>query len=181
MADDGSGVPVDGAGAAAGPTGPGWVIQLKGYHFHNTNLGLRFTNNEGKEFVENTFLKSLEEGSVQLPDGPNGAMIEVPIAKLGVQCPVVTTENPIVDVNYYPDAVGGETGSQMMGRMSDPTLGADGQPVGPKIWKLRRYDFTVQFYWKPTPRSARQAKPAAAAGSEPIDTVSVGDSTGPTG
>jgi type IV pilus assembly protein PilM len=184
VAADGSGVPAEGAETAGGPTGPGWVIQLKGYHFHNTNLGLRFTNDEGKEFIENTFIKSLEEGSVQLPDGPNGELVDVPIAKLGVQCPVVITENPIIDVNYFPEAVGGESGSQMMGRMPEPTRGVAGeeaQPVGPKIWKLRRYDFTIQFYWKPTPRTARKEKPPAAEGGESLDTVSVGDSTGPTG
>ena len=69
------------------PDGPGWVIQLKGYHFHNTYPGkpeLNFTNDEGKEFIENTFFKALEEGTVQLPDGPNGELVEVPIAKLGI-------------------------------------------------------------------------------------------------
>jgi len=164
------------------------VIQLKGYHFHNTNLGVRFTNDEGKEFIENTFFKALEENTVQLPDGPNGPngeMVDVPIAKLGVGYPVVTTENPIIDVDFFPDAVGGETGSQMSSRMPEPGLrGAAGedQPVGPKIWKLRCYDFTIQFYWKPTPRTARQAKPAAAEDGESLDTVSVGDDgVGPTG
>ena len=136
-----------------------------------------FTNDEGKEFIENTFFKSLEEGSVELPDGPNGEPVEVPIAKLGIQCPVVTTENPIIDVNYFPEAVGGEPGSQLMNRMPEPARGVaddEAQPVGPKIWKLRRYDFTIQFYWKPTPRTARQEKPPAAEGGESLDTVSVG-------
>jgi type IV pilus assembly protein PilM len=178
VADDGSGMMAEGgAEAAAGtaPTGPGWVIQLKGYHFHNSSHGVRFTNDEGKEFIENTFIKQLEEGSIQLPDGPGGELIEVPIAKLGVQCPVVTTENPIIDVNYFPEAIGGEAG------MMKQSVGADGQPLPPKLWKLRRYDFTVQFYWKPTPRTARQNPPAAAEGGEPGDMAAVGDGAGPAG
>jgi type IV pilus assembly protein PilM len=178
VADDGSGMMAEGgAEAAAGtaPTGPGWVIQLKGYHFHNSNLGVRFTNDEGKEFIENTFIKQLEEGSIQLPDGPGGELIEVPISKLGVQCPVVTTENPIIDVNYFPEAIGGEAGTMKQ------SVGADGQPLPPKLWKLRRYDFTLQFYWKPTPRTARQNPPAAAEGGEPGDMAAVGDGTGPAG
>ncbi|MEX2092781.1 MAG: pilus assembly protein PilM [Pirellulales bacterium] len=181
--DDGSDVPVEGAEAAGGPTGPGWVIQLKGYHFHNSYRGVRFVNNEGKEFVENTFFKALEEGTIQLPDGPNGALVDVPITKLGIQCPVVTTENPIINVTYFPEAVGGEIGSQAMNRMPEAGLGAAGDaiPAGPKIWKLRRYDFTIQMYWKPTPGTARQEKPAAAEGGESVDTVSVGDAAGPTG
>jgi type IV pilus assembly protein PilM len=177
-------VPAEGA---AGPTGPGWVIQLKGYHFHNSYPGkpeLNFTNDEGREFIENTFFKALEEGSIQLPDGPSGpdgpTSVDVPIAKLGIQCPVVTTDNPTINVTYYPEAVGDETGSQMMNRMSESGRGAEAgeaADAGPKRWKLRRYDFTIQFYWKPTPRTARQEKPAAAEG----ETVSVGDAGGPTG
>ena len=127
---------------------------------------LRFTNNEGKEFIENTFFKNLEEGSVELPDGPNGELVEVPYAKLGISCPVVITENPIVDVTYFPDAIGRR--SRVGVSMSpSPEMGgrrgaASEEPVGPKMWKLRRYDFTIQFYWKPTPRSTRLAPPAAA-------------------
>lgn len=186
VAADGSGAPAEGGAAAgAAPTGPGWVIQLKGYHFHNTNLGLKFTNDEGKEFIENTFFKKLDEGSVQLPDGPDGALVDVPFTKLGIQCPVVITENPIIDVNYFPEAVGDPAG-QMTSRQPEMSVGGPNEeavPVGPKIWKLRRYDFTIQLYWKPTPRTARQEKPPAAESGEAgeSDTVSVGDGAGPTG
>jgi len=182
MAMDGATAGIDGAAAApAGPTGPGWVIQLKGYHFHNTNAGLRFTNNEGKTFIERTFFKNLEEGSIQLPDGPGGEMIEVPYSKLGISSPVVITENPILPVDYLPEAMSGEAGRAMM--QSTEMTGRGGpseEPVGPKVWKLRRYDFTIQFYWAPTPRSARLAPPSAA-GDAAGDTAAVGDGMGPTG
>ena len=169
VADDGSVVPAE--GAVAGPTGPGWIIQLKGYHFHNTYPGkpdLVSSNDEGKEFIENTFIKALEEGTVELPDGPNGELVDVPIAKLGIEYPVVTTENPIISVTYFPEATDGDTSGRMMrsqmseGREGVSRLGVagDGGITQPKIWKLRRYDFTIQFFWKQTPRSARQEKPA---------------------
>lgn len=62
------GMPVEGAAAAGpAPAGSGWIIQLKGYHFHNTYPGkpeLNFTNDEGKEFIENTFFKALDENSI---------------------------------------------------------------------------------------------------------------------
>jgi type IV pilus assembly protein PilM len=170
-----------GAAAAGGPTGPGWVIQLKGYHFHNTNAGLRFTNDEGKEFIENTFIKNLEEGSIELPDGPNGELVEVSYSKLGISAPVVITENPILDVVYLPEAVGGEAGRGAMAMSEGGRGGETGEPAGPKTWKLRRYDFTIQFYWTPTPRTARLAPPAAAADGEAGDTAALGDAAGPTG
>ncbi|MGD9634215.1 MAG: type IV pilus assembly protein PilM [Pirellulales bacterium] len=179
-AADGAAPAADGAAAPAGPTGPGWVIQLKGYHFHNTNGKLRFTKEEGKLFIEKTFFKNLEEGSVELPDGPNGELVDVPYTKLGISAPVVITENPIIDVTYLPDAVGGE-GGRTMAPM--PVAGGrGGETAGPVIkeWPLRRYDFTIQFYWTPTPRSARLAPPAAPGG-EPGDTAALGDGTGPTG
>lgn len=185
MAADGSAVPADSTAAPAGPAGPGWVIQLKGYHFHNTNGKVRFNGiddeGEGKEFIENTFFKNLEEGSIKLPDGPNGEMVQVPYTKLGISAPVVITENPIVDVTYLPDAAGGEGGRAAMAPL--PAAGGRGgestEPVA-KEWKLRRYDFTIQFYWTPTPRSARLAPPAPAEG-EAGDTAALGDTAGPTG
>ena len=140
---------------------------------------IRYTSDdEGKEFVERTFIESLEKGTVELPDGPNGAMVEVPISKLGVQYPVVITSNPIIDVAFYPEEVENGTNQSPYSRGAEFGDMSGTEPQGPKIWKLRRYDFTIQFYWTPTPRSARQEKPAAAEG-EP--TVSVGDGVGPTG
>jgi hypothetical protein len=57
---------------------------------------------------------------------------------------------------------------------------ASEEPVGPKIWKLRRYDFTIQFYWTPTPRTARLA-PSASGDGEAGDTAALSDMMGPTG
>jgi len=183
VATDGSAV----AAEVAPPSGPGWIIQLKGYHFHNTfkdKPELVASNDEGKEFIENTFFKALDEGSVGLPDGPNNQLVEVSIQKLGIQFPVVTTENPIISVAYLPEATDDGSGNQRMGGMQvmagrGAVPAGEAVPAGPKVWRLRRYDFTIQFLWKQTPRSARQEKPAAAAESE--STVSAGEAAGPTG
>jgi type IV pilus assembly protein PilM len=183
MATDDSGQPMDGAAAAGGPTGPGWVIQFQGYHFHNSIAGVRLTNNEGKEFIERTFFKKLEEGSVELPDGPNGELVEVTYKELGIQAPVVITENPIIDVDYFPEAIDGEPNRTAAAPMPMARGGrgvASEEPVGPKIWKLRRYDFTIQFYWTPTPRTARLA-PSASGDGEAGDTAALSDMMGPTG
>jgi type IV pilus assembly protein PilM len=185
LADDGSGA----AAEVAAPSGPGWIIQLKGYHFHNTFPGkpeLVSPNDEGKEFIENTFCQALTNGSVQLPDGPENSLVDVPIQKLGIQFPVVTTENPIIPVPFLPEAVedgsGGPRmgGGEMIGRRGSSATG-ETMPAGPKVWKLRRYDFTIQFLWIQTPRSARQEQPAAGADGDTLETVSVGDDAGPQG
>jgi hypothetical protein len=131
-------------------------------------------------FIEKTFFTNLEDGSIELPDGPDGEMVQVPYTKLGISAPVVITENPIIDVTYLPDAVGGEGGRTMAPMpVAGGRAGETAEPVI-KEWKLRRYDFTIQFYWTPTPRSTRLAPPAAAGG-EPGDTAALGDGAGPTG
>jgi type IV pilus assembly protein PilM len=185
MADDGNGAPTE----AAPPSGPAWVIQLKGYHFHNTFPGkpeLVSTNDEGKEFIERAFFEPLRDGSVKLPDGPGETLVDVPIQKLGIRFPVVITENPIIPVNYLPEAIDDGSGSQRMGGME--SIGRRGavatgntMPDGPKVWKLRRYDFTIQFLWTQTPRSARQEQPAAGTGNDSVETAAAGDAAGARG
>ena len=78
---------------------PGWMIQLDGYHFHNTDQ-----HHEGTRFIVETFFKELESGSVKLPDGPDGELIDVPIKDLGIHHPVVITELKIATVPYFPEA-----------------------------------------------------------------------------
>jgi type IV pilus assembly protein PilM len=159
-------------GAAGGPTGEGWVIQLNGYHFHNIN-----PRTEGQRFVEDTLIESLENGTVMLPDGPNGEMVEVSMDELGISHPVVITPNPIYPVEYSPDATSetglrrGRTAAAATGRPTSRTGGRRNprqeveEVEEPVIWKLREYDFVVQFAWVPTPRSERIAKRAGGEGS----------------
>ena len=141
-----------------GPTGDGWVIQLVGYHFHNDG------KNEGEQFLRSTLIQSLEEGSIELPDGPGGEMIEVSFKDLGIGYPVVITKNKIESVQYDPEAEEGEQAgrprrtaeSGIGGRNSRGARGGQTADKGPEVWKLRRYDFVVQFTWTPTPRHVRQ-------------------------
>jgi type IV pilus assembly protein PilM len=141
MEEDGSGE----SGGAKSPSGPGWIIQLVGYHFHNSDL-----DNEGGKFVNNTIVTNLEEGSVQLPDGPNGEMVDVPFKELGISFPVLVTSNRILTVPYTPDS----TGADATGERSAPA----GPGIKSENWRLRQYDFVVQFVWQPNPRTQRLKK-----------------------
>lgn len=143
------------AGSGSGPTGEGWVIQLVGHHFHNQG-GL-----EGEQFVRETFIQQLEEGTIQLPDGADGEMLDVTYKELGIDFPVVVTKNKIEKVTYSPDATDeGKSSGPNFGGSGMPVDGVGGgsdQPEVPEIWKLRRYDFILQFAWTPTPKNQRQA------------------------
>ena len=58
--------------AGKGPTsdlvkGPCWVIEIKGFHFHNNEEDLNSRNHE-REYLKKTLIKNLQ-GQVELPDG----------------------------------------------------------------------------------------------------------------
>ena len=156
--------------------GPGWVIQLTGYHYHNLDQ-----NNQTRRFVNNTLIKNLEERTVQLPDGPDGQMIDVPLADLRISHPWVVEGKPlrdeVIDPNapneFVPGVLAATVARDMAAADTDGEGGyggsrngasaagrgeADGQAEGNEklpLIHLKRYDFVVEFFWQPTPRSER--------------------------
>jgi len=198
MGESGDGSEDGLGGEGSGLDVRGWVIQLTGYHYHNLDQ-----NNQTIRFVNNTLIKNLEEGTVQLPDGPDGQMIEVPLADLGISHPWVVTNEPLRNEVIDPNAptgrggrggfraggfgggeggmgtgmgmgmggYGGEGGGYggFQGGTGSGTAGEQGK-VNEKLplIRLKRYDFVVEFFWHPTPRSVRwelaTAKRAAESG-----------------
>ncbi len=157
-------VPAEGAAPAeAGPTGPGWVIQLRGYHYYNDDR-----NEQGAMFVRQTLLRNLVEKAVWVPDGAGGPPVQMKIKDLGIGYPVLVDYSKIRLVSIpNPDAlpVGEPTG--LGSEMPQPTSETTGPPPA---FQVGRFDFTVQFCWIPTPPTQRrellaqqQAEAAAAA------------------
>lgn len=152
--------------AGGGSSTEGWVIQLTGYHYHNKDQ-----KNEMARFVAGTLLKQLEEGTVELPDGPKGALIEVPIKDLGISHPWLVVGKAKTKEVIDPDAELRGAGGAMPaysaaaeGAAFDPSqppaIGPDGNPLPPgekpKWFEVEKYEFVVQFCWKPTTRSQRK-------------------------
>jgi type IV pilus assembly protein PilM len=161
------------AGGAAGLTGPGWVIEIRGFHLHNTLREQKITvPYEGEDFILNTFFKNLETGTVDLPDGPNGELVKVKISDLGIKYPVIVTTEEIKPVTYYPEAMDTSDGVAMP---SAPVRDDRGEGIGPaaaaeqepELWKLRQYDFIIQFCWQPQPRGTRLDKKKMAQQEQP--------------
>ena len=99
-----------------------------------------------------------------LPDGPNGELIEVPIADLGIKYPVVVTPSGLSQSTYMAEPIDGTAPGTMPmaipeGNVLPGATGVAGQQ-GPKMFKLRQYDFIVQFCWQPEPRGKRLEKMA---------------------
>lgn len=132
--------PAGGAPAAGeGPTGAGWVIRLKGVHFHN---GRDERTNFGAQYVRNTLIKNLQQGKVLLPT-PDGKTELVSMKDLGVSFPILVDPPQVEEATAVnPYAEGSNAHASM--------------PV-------RVFRFDVQFAWQPTSPSARQQKKIQAA------------------
>ena len=74
------------------PKGPGYVVQLRGYHFHNSP-----TNGSGKQFVQRTLVHNLQERDIALP-GSDGEVSESGTSELGISHPLVfgTEEQKVI-------------------------------------------------------------------------------------
>jgi len=147
--------PAEGGEAAAappavGPTGPGWVIQLTGHHFHNdTSLP---ANNSAVQYIKRTLLKNLETKAVKI----DGKIKPVLPKELIIEYPVLVASTTILDnaevLNPYSiDVNPTKTGAGFV-----PKMGV-APPKGAVVEKLvgRRIDFVVQFVWKPLTDSER--------------------------
>jgi type IV pilus assembly protein PilM len=144
--------PAAAAGGGAGPAGPGFVVQLTGYHYHNTDR-----TNQTSDFVKNTLIKHLNEGTVELPDGPNEAMIEVPIKDLAISHAFIVEDKKLYEESIDPEAMAMDpTGTGGGGGRGGFDGGAAYQPgAANKLIKVNRYDFIVQFVWQPKTRAER--------------------------
>jgi type IV pilus assembly protein PilM len=191
---DASAAPAEGA---AGTGTGGWVIELRGYHLHNNPPDKKDVNvgDEGAQFLKNTLINNLKTGKVKLPDGPNGAPIEVSMADLGISDPVIVTSEKVKTVTYLAEPVETTDGSTPMMPMAPmPTAVPEGgvnQPGAtpaeqlPKTLKLRQYDFIVQFCWQPKPRGDRLKalanKAPAPAGTATVEGVAPAPPAAPVG
>jgi type IV pilus assembly protein PilM len=71
-----------------GPTGPGWVIELSGFHYFNP--GDRRMS--GADHVRNTLLRNLEDGSIKLPIDSSGNTAVFTFKELGISFPILTVD-----------------------------------------------------------------------------------------
>jgi hypothetical protein len=127
-----------------GPEGAGWIVQLRGYHYHNKDVDKAAPGYvSGSGFVRDTLMKQLRDGKVQLP-GKDGKLQEVSVKDLGIGYPVIVSEiRPPVPVTLETgeEEVSTETGRQTVKQTKTITL--------------KRFDFILQFAWRPTPLSKR--------------------------
>ena len=164
----------------------GWVIEIKGHHFHNSEKALAELN-QGKSFLTKTLIDTLlYKTDVFVPT--NDPDKEFSYSDLGITFPTITNSIPRAErtIIFDPTAVGvgdgsadgsdGGGGSSKFGGMSGGMSGMSGPggPGGPgggagamssdvdekhahKVWE---YKFVVQMAW--TPRSEKERLAARA-------------------
>ena len=141
--------------AAAGPTGPGWVVQLTGYHYHNED---HHKPDEAAQFVRSTIVKGLlgEGDDVAVSAGPMAGET-VPVKELGIGYPVIVAASPVRTIRV--PKVGAAAPGDPQAPRPDLFPGA-AQPEDLEL-ALKRFDFTLQFCWQPvspgSPKPATQA------------------------
>jgi type IV pilus assembly protein PilM len=139
----------------AGPAGAGWVIELRGHHFHNEQ---RHKPLEGAQFLRSTLVKNLmgKDTKVVVSAGPLAGE-QLSVSDLGIGFPIIVESSPIKPVRIPIANLSEGGGSPAMPMPAqpgvDPTL-----PLEPQELFLNRYDFVLQFCWQPRP--AGQAPPA---------------------
>ncbi|MFM7108289.1 MAG: type IV pilus assembly protein PilM [Planctomycetaceae bacterium] len=135
------------AGGAAGPTGPGWVIQVAGHHFHNED---RHGAQQDEQFVRSTLIQGLDGRGDGVPRaaGPDGAAASVPVGALGIGFPVIVKSEPVRKVRVGQSSDPAATRFEgVPGALPGPLPGGPAADAG--AVDLKRYDFIVQFCWRP--------------------------------
>jgi type IV pilus assembly protein PilM len=139
-----------GPAALPGPTGPGWVVQLVGYHYHNED---HHKPDEAAQFVRSTIVKGLlgEGDEVVVSAGPLAGNA-VAVKEFGIGYPVIVAASPVRTVRVPKE------GAAMPGEFAVPRpdlLPGVEQPEEREL-TLRRFDFVLQFAWQPVSPGAPQ-------------------------
>ena len=159
-------------------------MQITGHHFHNQEQG-----NEGEQFVRSTIVRNLlGEGDEVLVSAGVKSGETVSVADLGIGFPVLVFSSPIRKVQVQTAVAGSTGGGGGPGGPGGPGFaggpgfvgrpgfgggpGFDGGPSGTGTdtgtVDLKRYDFILQFSWRPTTPGSKLPPPPTTAGMEPV-------------
>lgn len=138
----GGAVVAPGAAEPAAVVGPGWVIEIRAHHFHNSEEQVRNIMG-GFQFVIKSLVNNIMNGKIVLPGDEALGGGEFIYSDLGVGLPtVVATKDTPVEVDIVATLNAG--GAAATGS-SDVTE------------TVKRYDFAIQFAWQPKTASERIA------------------------
>ena len=150
-----------------GPSGPGWVIELKGHHFFNDPRDRR---KGGATHVINTLIRNLEHGFIDLPGGPGQGLVRFSMKELGISHVILAVDPPVkkwpIENPNYVQVMNPEGSAAPFGTVPTPTVpgaattdsaaaAAANDPNNKQFFLVERYDFIVQFCWVEKPLNVR--------------------------
>ncbi|MEE8452482.1 MAG: type IV pilus assembly protein PilM [Thermoguttaceae bacterium] len=139
-----------------GPSGPGWVVVVSGFHYHNLHDPNR--SDFGDQYVRDKLIKNLHDAQVDLPNAARTGMDTVSADEFGFGYPVSITSKkfyPHPEENPYTKID------------SKAAQGGNTAPPPDSTKHLLRFDFRVQFCWIPTTPSEREAAREAEEDADP--------------
>ena len=151
----------------SGPKGPGWIVKLEGYHYHNDQE--KYAYDSGAQFVRRTLLDNLLKMGVSLPTGDkdskgNDVVEKVSMQDLGITYPVLVNPKGVEEQEIDSPLAAAEGGA---GR---------GEPTKTR---LPRFDFTIQFCWQPKLPSERLKDKQQKRESEKAQQAAAGEQAAP--
>jgi type IV pilus assembly protein PilM len=152
--------------APTGPSGAGWVMVVKGHHYHNLKEDFRSATGTMGAFVRNTLVKNLQTRTVELPGSKQNAEPGKPArpkpwtpAQMGIGYALLYKPG-----NVQPEEL--EDPNAALQTEAATTVGTPAKKEAAKRTTIDvdRFDFEVQFCWKPTPPAEREANLKTKAG-----------------
>ncbi|MGO8688522.1 MAG: type IV pilus assembly protein PilM [Thermoguttaceae bacterium] len=150
----------------SGPKGPGWVIQIKGHHYHNKPNPHAVPHEvpaqgflEAADFVRSTLMHNLVTGKIVVPSAEGKGVRTVSMKDLGISYPVLVSRGKVYRV-YVDNPKPIVEGGSKRGEGALPVVEGEHPPVDQDKIALDEYDMVIHFCWQPTLASQRDAEKA---------------------
>jgi type IV pilus assembly protein PilM len=160
-------------GADTGPTGPGWVFEISGFHYFNDNTKYKMSSQENH--VRMSMMTSFFESIIKLPvdRDPQGNELfeEFTPREMGLGYPMMVTFGLRTETLPLPELADQEPSAEPVATNLDDT-----EIKKPTTMDVQRLDFTFQFVWQEKLLSDRlAAKEEARKAAEAEATATEGD------
>ena len=126
--------------AVANPKDAGYRIEIKGHHFHNAEND---PEGRGGTYVQRTLIEEMLKREVDVFTPADVATKKVRIVANGSD-PGLGIENPVL------------TYSSQIKSVPNPAFGRENQQNFTQPEQIQRFDFTLEFWWRPTTESDRK-------------------------
>lgn len=188
-----------------GVAGPGWIIELKGHHYHNSD-NAALAKDATKAFIIRTLINKMVNGEFELPGDEASGGGKFKYSDFGILLPTIVrrsskaelqtitldaVENQNKDNGSAPPSNGDGKGdangdskkdeqkSGQEGEGKSEAASQDAKTPNNNVFKANRYNFVVQFAWIPRTTSERiKAREARREREKAAATAPASDSSG---